>query len=71
MASLSHFEVKNKLHNSVCRKHAKSALEIVKKNVINARLIECLDYLIANIETGMGYVDSADFKKLSAGYISW
>ncbi|MCP1762942.1 hypothetical protein [Bradyrhizobium japonicum] len=71
MASLSHFEVKNKLHNGLCRKHAKSALEIVRKNVINARLIECLDYLIANIETGAAYVDNAEFRKLSAGYITW
>jgi hypothetical protein len=71
MASLSHFEVKNKLHNSLCRKHAKAALEIVKTTVINARLVECLDYLIANIDLGVGYVDNADFKKLSAGYIKW
>jgi len=71
MASLSNFEIKNKLHNALCRKHAKTSLEIVKTNVINARLIECLDYLIANIEAGMGCVDNADFKKLSAGYIRW
>jgi hypothetical protein len=71
MVSLSHFEVKNKLHNSLCRKHVRSGLEIVKKNVINGRLIECLDYLIANIEVSMGCVDSTEFKKLSAGYIGW
>lgn len=71
MASLSHFEVKVKLSNALCRKHAKSALEIVKKNVINARLLECLDYLIANIEGSSSCVDSSDFKKLSAQYINW
>ncbi|MGO6814934.1 hypothetical protein ACCS67_08615 [Rhizobium brockwellii] len=71
MASLSHFEIKNKLQSALCRKHAKSALETTKKNVINARLLECLDYLIANIDAGMGCVDSNDFKKLSAGHISW
>jgi hypothetical protein len=71
MASLSHIELKSKLHNQLCRKHAKAALEIVKKNVINARLLECLDYLISNIETGPGYVDNPEFRKLSAGYIRW
>jgi hypothetical protein len=71
MASLSHFEVKNKLHSDLCRKHVKDALEIVKTTVINARLVECLDYLIANIGSGIGCVDNAEFKKLSAGYIKW
>ncbi|GAA0607907.1 hypothetical protein [Paenochrobactrum glaciei] len=71
MASLSHYEIKNQLHTALCRKHAKVALEIVKKNVINERLIECLEYLIANIETSMSCVDSGDFKKLSTGYFSW
>ncbi|MDQ1184694.1 hypothetical protein [Agrobacterium larrymoorei] len=71
MVSLCHFEIKNKLHNSLCRKHAKAALETTKKNVINARLIECLDYLIANIETNIACVDSGEFKRLSSGYITW
>ncbi|SDD21406.1 hypothetical protein [Belnapia rosea] len=71
MASLAHFELKNKLTNSLCRKHAKAALGFIRKNVINARIIECLDYLIANIEASASCVDSGDFKKLSQGYISW
>ena len=71
MASLSHFEVKNKLHSQISRNHLKAALAIVKTTVINARLVECLDYLIANIDSGIGCVDNAEFKKLSAGYIKW
>ena len=71
MASLAHFEIKSRLHNPICRKHAKCALETVKNHVINARLIECLEYLIAKIETSMNCVDNSEFKKLSAGYINW
>ena len=71
MAVIGHFEIRNKLHNSRCRMHAKAALELTKKNVINARLIECLDYLINNIETNMDCVVSSEFKKLSASYIKW
>ena len=71
MASLSHFEVSAKLGNPRCRTHAKNALAIVRSNVINARIIECLDFLIDNIETKPSCVDSTDFKKLSASYINW
>lgn len=71
MASLAHYEIKAKLGNALCRKHAKSCLETVKANVINGRLIECLDYLISKIEASSSCVDSPEFKKLSAGYINW
>lgn len=71
MASLSHYEVKAKLGSPLCRQHATESLKIVKSNVINERLIECLDYLINNIEANPACVDSPEFKKLSAGYINW
>lgn len=71
MAALSDFEVRSKLERPLCRKHAKAALMIVKRNVINQRLLECLDYLIANIEANPDCVSSADFKALSAGHIKW
>ncbi len=51
MGALLDFEVRAQLGKPICRSHAKTALTIVKGNVINARLVECLDYLIANIET--------------------
>lgn len=71
MAALGHFEIKNKLHSALCRKHAKASLELTKRNVINARLIECLDYLIANIDADPACVTDAKFKTLSASYINW
>jgi hypothetical protein len=71
MVALCDFEVRVKLNKELCRTHAKAALGIVRANVINARLIECLDYLIANIEAKPFCAESADFKKLSAGHINW
>jgi hypothetical protein len=71
MASLTEFEIKNRLGNSLCRKHAKAALEIVKTNVINQRLLECLDYLLENIDVKPNCVSSSEFKKLSASHIDW
>jgi hypothetical protein len=71
MASLGDFEIRAKLSRDLCRKHAKDALILVKANVINARLIECLDYLIANIEGNSSCVNSAEFRKLSSGYVNF
>jgi hypothetical protein len=71
MAALGHYEIKAKLGEPLCRQHAKNCLDLVKSNVINARLIECLDYLINNIEKDGYCVTSSDFKKLSSGYINW
>ncbi len=71
MASLSEFEIRNRLGGALCRKHAIAALTIVKGNVINERLIECLDYLLANIDINQSCISNSEFKKLSAGYINW
>lgn len=71
MVQLSHYEIRSSLGNAICRKHSKAALKMVRTNVINPRLIECLDYLIANIEADASCVASKDFKRLSDGYIKW
>jgi len=71
MAALTHYEIQRKLESSSCRKKAKEALEIIRQSVVNKRLVECLAFLIDNIEnTGKIVLDSR-FKKLSNGYINW
>lgn len=71
IAILTHYEIQRKLGSSVCRIQAKQALETIKQSVVNARIIECLNYLIGKIEaTGKCVLDS-DFKKLSSQYINW
>ena len=71
MASLTHYEIQRKLGMEVCRAQAKLAIETIKQSVVNARLIECFDYLIDKIEGTGKCVLNSDFKKLSAQYISW
>jgi hypothetical protein len=71
MAALTHFEIQRKLEDASCRIKAKQALEIVKQSVVNVRLIECLDFLINNIEKAGKCVFDSRFKKLSNGYINW
>ena len=71
MAALTHYEIQRKLGASSCRIKAKSALEIIKQSVVNSRLIECLDFLINNIENSGKCVFDNRFKKLTASYINW
>ncbi len=71
MASLTHYEIQRKLGSDVARQQARVALELVKQSVVNTRLIECLDFLIAGIEKNGKCVLDSRFKKLSAGYINW
>lgn len=71
IASMSDFGITSRLSSSICREQAKAALELVKASVINARLIECLDYLLANIESNPSCVSSKEIKKLSADYVNW
>lgn len=71
MAILTHYEIQRKLGASVCQAQAKVALQTIKQSVINARINECLDYLIGKIETTGKCVLDTEFKKLSAEYINW
>lgn len=71
MASLGHFELQQKLGKPTARTQAKHALEVVRSNIINARLQECLDYLIQNIEANAGAPLTAEFRTLSQQYINW
>ena len=61
----------NLLQKSIARKQARLALERVRANVINARLLECLDFTIEKIEANSACLLSTEFKKLSEGYINW
>ncbi|CUU79185.1 Uncharacterised protein [Campylobacter hyointestinalis subsp. hyointestinalis] len=71
IASLTHYEIQRKLEKNICRKHAKDILVNIKSTIINERLIECLDYLIAKIDTNGKCVFETEFKKLSSSYIQW
>jgi len=71
MAAFTHYEIGGQLGRSTCRTQAKAALEAARTNVINQRLIECLTYLIDNIETNPQCVTNTEFRRLSADYIRW
>jgi len=71
LALFTHYEIQAQLSRQICRQQAKLTLEIVRQTVINQRLAECLDYVIARIEDNAHCVTSSEFKTLSAQYINW
>jgi hypothetical protein len=71
MATLTHYEIQRKLGSSVAQRQAREALELIRQNVINSRLIEALDFLIANIEKNGKCILDSRFKTLTQGYINW
>ena len=68
IGSLRAAPVKYRLSNATSRKQAKQALEATKTAVINQRLIECLDYLIANIEASANAPFAKEFEELASAY---
>jgi hypothetical protein len=70
MAAMSRYEIQGKLGSPIARVQAKLALQAVRKNVINARMAESLDYLIQNIEASPSCALSAKFKELSGPFLS-
>jgi hypothetical protein len=71
ITALTHYEIQQKLESSLCRTQASLALDVIKQNIVNERLSECLDYLISRIEKNSRCVLNSDFKKLSAQCVKW
>lgn len=71
LIAFTQHEIQAKLERDICRQQACLALGVLKAGVVNQRLQECIDYLIAHLpHTGKAIFDSK-FKSLSTGYITW
>jgi len=71
MHALSKYDIQIKLASDICRKNARSAIEEVRKSVVNARLLEALDFLIKSIEANGKCVNDTGFRKATSEYINW
>lgn len=71
LVALTSYEIQAKLERDICRQQACLALNVLKTGVVNQRLLECIEFLLANLpNTGKAVFDSR-FKTLSSGYITW
>ena len=71
LATLTHYELQTKLENDIARQQACLALTVLKAGVVNQRLQECIDFLIANLPTSGKVIFDTRFKTLSAAYLTW
>ncbi|QHP90283.1 MULTISPECIES: hypothetical protein [Burkholderia] len=71
IVALTSYEIQAQLDSKVCRAQAVAALNIIKNGVVTPRLIECLDYLIANISNNGKSIFDSKFKVLSSPNITW
>lgn len=71
LAALSHYEIQNQLEKVICRQQAVAALQVLKTTVVNARLIEAIDFLLTHLPANGKAVFDARFKTLTTGYITW
>lgn len=71
LAALAHYEIQNQLEKEICRQQAVAALQVLKTTVVNARLIEAIDFLLVHLPANGKAVHDTRFRALTAGYITW
>lgn len=71
LAALTSYEIQAQLEREICREQLCVALGILKAGVVNQRLQECIDFLLANLPSTGKIVFDTRFKTLSANYITW
>ncbi|WP_439517899.1 hypothetical protein [Hydrogenophaga sp.] len=71
LVALSHYEIQTQLDKEICRQQAVAALQVLKTTVVNARLVEAIDFLLAHLFANGKAVFDTRFKALTAGYINW
>ena len=51
LTALTSYEIQAQLEREICRQQACLALSVLKAGVVNQRLQECIDFLLANLPT--------------------
>jgi hypothetical protein len=69
LAALGSYEIQSQLEREICRQQACLVLGVLKSGVVNQRLQECIDFLLANLPSTGRAVFDARFKALSSGYV--
>lgn len=71
LIALTSYEIQAQLERNICRQQACLALGVLKAGVVNQRLQECIDFLLANLPSTGKVVFDTKFKMLSENYITW
>lgn len=68
---LTGFEIQHRISNKIARNQLIEILKILKKNLINERHIEAIDYLIKEFHKSERIIFNSEFKKISSIFIKW
>ena len=71
IAELTTFEVQQKLSTKIGRRQGIDLLTQLRKNIVNERYLECMDYLIKNLPKSERVIFDTDFKKISSTFLTW
>lgn len=63
--------IQQRLNRKICLEECIEVIKLVKKNIVNEKYIESLDFLIVNLpKTGKVVFDSK-FKKITSSFLTW
>lgn len=71
IAQLCEFDIQQKLGRKIAMEQALEMITEVKHNIINERYVESLDYLLAKFPNTSRAIFNTEFKKLTAGFLTW
>lgn len=71
LATFTQYEIQAMLERPICRQQAVAALGVLKSTVVNARLIESIDFLLLHLPNNAKAPLDSRFKNLTAGYLNW
>jgi len=71
IAELTTFEVQQRLSTRIGRRQGIELLSNIRKNIVNERYLECLDYLIKNLPKSEKVIFDSEFKKNSSTFLKW
>lgn len=71
ISQLTSFDIQQKLSRNISMEQAIEMIEEVKKNIINERFVESLDYLLSEFPKTEKSIFNTKFKKLTSEFIDW
>jgi len=71
IVELTQFDIQQQLSSKICRGQCIQLLKKVKENIVNAKYIECLDFLINEFPKSERVIFTAEFKKISGTILKW
>ncbi len=71
ISELTQFEIQQKLSRTISRNQCIDLLVMVRKNMVNEKYLESIDYLILNFPKSEKIIFNAEFKKITSSFLNW